>query len=189
MQMDVWQALTLVTFVIAILGWFNITPRVLAWFFVEKRGCIARYINALFAVVFSLYGIFVLSYIAIVLRVFDLRWGVLSGIVVWTLIGVWLPLFRQQRFWSRRFEWTIRLAASCLAALTLLGFWVVSWPDWMIPAVVTFIPIVLLIAYNRQRIPLSVRKSFHSALGLSASLQARLTKKDGGKSPTGSGES
>lgn len=149
------EILAVIGFVIALIGlvittlnWFGIRPQPLIGYFLVKKTVISRYTYLVIAYLLTLYFVFVFVYFPLALGIFDLKWAVLLGVVTYSMIGIWLPILERQRFWSARLNRTILFTSQLLATLVLFGFWIVSWPDWLVPLILTsFIITALLVSY------------------------------------------
>lgn len=169
--------LTCVAFVIGVFTWFGVKPHDLAQFFARRRLVIGRYAYFLFACILSAFYVFVLVYIPILIHVFDAKWLVLLGIMVWSLLGVWSSILLRQRSWGPRFVRIINIAGECLATLVLIGFWLVVWPKWLTPLVLTALAIVALGTNYIVKYRQEIRRVFQSTIHLVAEL--KVVKKEG----------
>ncbi len=151
--------------------WFGVKPRDIAQFLAKRRMAIGRYSYFIFACTLTAFYIFVLISVPIILHFFNTKWLVLSGIVLWSLLGVWLPILRRQHSWSTRSTKMINIVGRCLAAMVLIGFWLVVWPDWRTPLVVTVLAITALVAGYLVKYPQESRRVFQKAMQLVAEVK------------------
>ena len=157
--MSWFEILAVIGFVIALIGlvittlnWFGIRPQPIIGYFLAKKTAIFRYTYFVIACLFTLYFIFVFVYFPQALGIFNTQWAVLLGAVIYSTIGIWLPILQRQQFWSARLNRAILFTSQLLAASVLFGFWIVSWPEWLVPLILTSVVIiVLLVSYIIRR--------------------------------------
>ncbi|MEE9304606.1 MAG: hypothetical protein V3U84_12590 [Thiotrichaceae bacterium] len=67
--------------------------------------------------------------------------------MMWAIIGVWLPLLQRQRFWNRRLTRFSELVGAMIFVFILTGFWIVRWPEWKTPTLLTAFAAVVVVFY------------------------------------------
>lgn len=149
----IWRAIAIIGVIITTLHWFDIGPQHLKSYFLAKKTLIFRTTHFVFAILVTLYFVFVIVYFPLALSSFGPNWAILFGIVIYSLIGIWLPVLQRRQFWTARLNRIILFASQLLAILILVGFWIVSWPEWLVPLVFTSLVVILLaVSYiMRQR--------------------------------------
>lgn len=135
--MTAWNVLEVIGVTVGVLSWVGITPKVLAQFLSKNRPKLILTGQIIIASLFSLFVLFFFLYVPIVFQIFSLASAVLLAMLAWALLGVWLPLLRKQRFWNRRFARFIELLGASLLIFVMAGFWILRWPEWQIPALLT----------------------------------------------------
>jgi len=141
--------------VIVLLSWFGISPQKLFRYCFDSRRRIFRFFYFLVVSILTLLILYLFIYFPISVGIFDGKWGLLLGIVIYFIIGAWLPILTKQGFW---YGWLTRLPTiiSQIGAIAILiGYWLVSWPEWFIPLLMTCAFLVALII---QHIRKSVKK-------------------------------
>lgn len=148
----IWRAIAIVGVIITTLHWFGIGPQHLKSYFLAKKTLIFRSTYFVFAISVTLYFVFVIVYFPLALSIFGPNWAILFGIVIYSLIGIWLPVLQRRQFWTARLNRIILFASQLLAILILVGFWIVSWPEWLVPLVLTSLVVILLaVSYIMRR--------------------------------------
>lgn len=150
-----------VALVIGILAWVGITPPAIARFFVANRAVVTQVFELSFAVIYTLFLLlFVFVFIPILTRIFNLAWAMLLGIILWSVMGAWLPILRRRLWWTSR-QWVnvVYLSLSyALVAFVLIGFWIVSQPDLMMPFILTCAALLTIIFWLVRHIYEDVRR-------------------------------
>lgn len=140
--MSWFEIVAIITFLIGVLNWFGIRPYPLISYFWANKTAIFAYTYLVLAYLFILYFVFILVYFRLVLGTFDARWALLLGIVIYSMIGIWLPILQRQQFWSDQISRGLFITSQVLAISVLFGFWMVSWPAWLVPLILTAILII-----------------------------------------------
>lgn len=135
--MGIENVLAIIALIIGLLSWLNITPKVLARLFSKYRQSLVRTGHLALAFLLTSFVLFSSIYIPSVLHIFSFEWAIWAALMMWVLIGVWLPIFQRQRFWNRRLTRFSELAGTIIFVFILIGFWIVRWPDWKTPALLT----------------------------------------------------
>lgn len=121
--------------------------RTLAW---NTYLIIAILITIYFLLTLSL----VISYIS-----FSISLATLIVLILWALLGVWAPAI--QRLHNKRINATVQIMAVFLITLTVIGFWVVKWPEIQQPFFVTLLLlavfIILIVEWVIKKRDLTVR--------------------------------
>lgn len=148
----IWRAIAIIGVIITTLHWFGIGPQHLKSYFLAKKTLIFRSTYFVFAISLTLYFVFVIVYFPLALSIFGPNWAILFGIVIYSLIGIWLPVLQRRQFWTARLNSIILFASQLLAILILVGFWIVSRPEWLVPLVLTSLVVILLaVSYIMRR--------------------------------------
>jgi hypothetical protein len=149
--MSLFEIVTIITFLIGVLNWFVIRPYSLISYFWAKQDAIFAYTYLVLAYLFILYFVFILVYFRLVLGTFDVHWALLLGIVIYSMIGIWFPTLQRQEFLSAWISSGLFITSQVLAIFVLIGFWMVSWPAWLVPLILTAILIIALVISDVMR--------------------------------------
>lgn len=156
------EILTVIGIALSVLFWL-VRPRTIADLVSKRKASIRRYGYLVIASLFTLFYVFVFVYLPIVVHVFNLGILAMSLILLWSLIGVWLPLLRRQHFWSTGVNRVVNGVGVTLAIIVLALFWIIVWPKWQTPTILTSILAFFLLAIyiidRRQRFSRLLRNS------------------------------
>ena len=142
----------IICLLITVFMWFHISPQQLTHFFIARRRTIfnVTYITLISA--FTIFYIFLFTYITVVLRVFSFQWTLLWVIIVFSTVGIWSPVLMSQRVWGSRLRRIVNWVMLAFSIFILVGFWIISWPtDLLKPSILTGVVVIALIAYYLYR--------------------------------------
>jgi len=137
----------IIGFFITVFTWFRIRPQQLTNFFIARRRTIfnVTYITLISA--FTIFSIFLFTYINVVLRVFSFQWVLLWVIIAFSTVGLWSPVLMSQRVWGGRFRRIVNWVMLAFSIIILVGFWIISWPtDLLKPSILTGVAVIALVA-------------------------------------------
>ncbi len=113
--------------------------------FLTVRGPgIARVTYLFVAIVVTLYLLAMIILFSITIP-FSISLATLFALFMLGLLGVWSPEI--QRLHNERLNTTANAAMIVLITLALAGFWVVQWPVWQTPALLTALWILTFVFY------------------------------------------
>ena len=118
--------------------------------FIAIRGrTLAWNFYLLIATIITIYFLFVLSLVLSFVP-FSIELGTLILLILWGLLRTWAPAI--QRLRSKRINTAVNIVAICLLTLTVVGFWIVKWPEIQQPIFVTLLLFALVVIYVAQRV-------------------------------------
>ncbi len=100
------------------------------------------------ATLITIYFLFVLSLVLSTVS-FSISLATLILLILWALLGTWSPAI--QRLRNRRINTTVNIVAICLLTLTVVGFWIVQWPEIQQPIFVTLLLLAIVVIYIVDR--------------------------------------
>ncbi len=145
--MDLSDIRDIILITIGILSWLGITGKIIAKFVSKNRQKLGRIGYIVFASLFTLFVLFYVIYFPIVYNIFNLAWVILFTMMTWAVFGVWVPLLQRQRFWNPRLAFIFYLFGTLTFVFMLVGFWIVRWPEWQTPALLTTLAVGAMIIY------------------------------------------
>ena len=116
--------------------------RIIRW------GVIVKRVYLFFASTLSIY--LILTPLALLTITHAFQQNIVSFVMivilmVGALLGVWIPAL--QRLRNRRIKVAIDIIRPCLVVLLLIGFWIIKWPLWHVPAILTSLLVLVFVAY------------------------------------------
>lgn len=135
-------------FVLQLFGWLKVEPADVKKFLVIRGRALAWNAYLIFAIIFSLFIGFVLSF-TISIMSFSIGVATLVIMLLWALLGAWAPAI--QRLHNKRINSIVDIVYLCLVALMIVGFWIAQWPEWQKPTLVTSLLLILFVAYLVDR--------------------------------------
>lgn len=131
-------------FALNLLRWFHVEPADVGKFFAKRGQVLSWYIYLSVACVLSLFIGFVFVSMTISL-VFQVEIIVMDIIMLWALLGVWMPAI--QRLRNKKINNAVDVVFICLAVFILIGFWITQWPAWQTPTILNSSAVIILVAY------------------------------------------
>ena len=142
----------IICLLITVFMWFHISPQQLTHFFIARRRTIFNVTYIALISAFTIFYIFLFTYITVVLRVFSFQWTLLWVIIVFSTVGLWSPVLMSQRVWGGRLRRIVNWVMLAFSIFILVGFWIISWPtDLLKPSILTGVVVIALIAYCLYR--------------------------------------
>jgi hypothetical protein len=158
----IWDYLINIAVIITILTSFGITRqklfgwylRIFTWTWLKKES-MKMYFFVAFVSLLTLFIIWALVYFPISKGIFDGKWALLLGIMIYFLIGIWVPIIETLGFKWKYLHTFANWVATYGVIPILIGFWAISLPkDWLLPLILTIIVVAAFLGsyvYNRWK--------------------------------------
>lgn len=138
-----YEIVTIITFIIAVLDWFSIKPRRLIQSLIEKKTTVFYWTYFTIILILTLYFIFISIYLPL-LGVFNIEFALVLTITAVFVVGMWLPILQKQKFWRDSHEKLTLWIGRLLIVAILVWYWFISFPDYLIPLILTSILIIVV---------------------------------------------
>jgi len=142
---DIGDIAGVLSLILAVFGWLGITPKMLSGSVVKNKPKIILAIQLGSACLYVALIMLIFIFVPIAFHIFSLAWSILAAMVLWSALGVLLPLLEKLGFWNHRLTRFVQLLGIGLFSFALIGFWIFEWPKWETPALVTSMLFVVLI--------------------------------------------
>jgi len=138
----------ILTFVLQLFGWLKIEPDGVKKFIAIRGRTFAWNAYLIIATLITIYFLFVLSLVLSTVS-FSISLATLILLILWALLGTWSPAI--QRLRNRRINTAVNIVAICLLTLTVVGFWILQWPEIQQPIFVTLLLLAIVVIYIVDR--------------------------------------
>ncbi len=140
----------IVSFVFQLFGWLKIEPNGVKKFIAIRGRTLAWNAYLIVAALFTIYLLlfFILSVLSA--KSFSISLATLLVLILWGLLGGWAPAI--QRLRNKRINVIVDIVTICLMILTVVGFWIVKWPEIRSPVLVTLGLLAIVVIYVVDRI-------------------------------------
>lgn len=128
---------------------FKIDPNNVRKFIAIRGRTLAWNAYLIIATLITIYFLFVLSLVLSTVS-FSISLAILLLFILWGLLGVWIPAI--QRFRDKRINAAVQIIALCLLTLTIIGFWIVKWPEIQQPIIVALLLLAMVVIYVVDRV-------------------------------------
>ena len=145
------------------LGQYNKKLPDVGKFLAKRQQISALSIYVLFAFAFTVFSIF---YVYLISRIeLNIAIWALAVMMLWAILGIWMPAIQRlpNKKMIQRVTGTLHII---FGSLLFVLFWIIKWPDWQTPGILTAIIagmlLILLIAYLFEKKRKSKMKSERS---------------------------
>ena len=150
-RMEWYGIIAIIGFVIGVLNWFEIKPRRLVQYFLEHKTAISYWTYLIIVSILTLYCIFIFIYLPL-LGVFNTELALILTVTAFFVLGMWLPILQKQKYWRASLERIILLIGRLMAVGILVGYWFISWPDYLVPLILTSILIIVIFVHFGKKL-------------------------------------
>lgn len=163
-----WDLVVKIGAIVSILLFVGITPKTLYSLYIRiftwswlKRYVIGLWYFIGFVSLLTLFILWALIWFPISKGIFNAQWGLLLGIMIYCLIGIWVPIVEHlgfRRSWlSSSWHWVGNYGWIAI----LIGFWTIYLPQgWLWPLILTIVAaLAFLFRYGYGRWKTSCNKA------------------------------
>ena len=114
------------------------------WKFIAKQRRIITYgVYILFASIFSVYSIF---YVYLISRTdLSIKLWAFTIMMLWAILGIWMPALQRLRN-KILVQKVTGILHIVFGGLLFIFYWIIKWPDWQVPVIITTIIVIMLLA-------------------------------------------
>lgn len=170
--MSWYEIIAIIAIIIAVLDWFDIKPRRLVQYFIEKKTAVFYWTYLTIVLILTLYFIFVSIYLPL-LGVFNIELALVLTVAAFFALGMWLPILQKQKFWRTSFERPTLWIGRLLIVAILIWYWLISLPDYLVPLILTSILIIAIFVnffLKRKKIYMKTLNLIIYSIGVVATL-------------------